>query len=101
MKLDRPQSTLLNRLGITQSIPPVFWKTFAHLRWVSLSCLLAFSLERFVYHVFDIGTLYHHSPTTLIWLLVLPLVGYALVLFRSPILSSQRRAVRITTLSIA
>lgn len=61
---------------------------------------MAFSVERFVYHVFDAGALYHNSPTTLVWLLALPLVGFAFVLFRSPILSSRRRIVRVLTLSI-
>jgi hypothetical protein len=83
------------------SIPPAFWRTFAHVRWVSLGCLMAFSLERFLYHVFDVGTLYHHSPTTRIWLLALPFAGYAIVLFRSPIFSGLRRPVRVVTLSIA
>jgi hypothetical protein len=84
-----------------QSIPPAFWKTFARLRWVSLGCLMAFSLERFIYHVFDVGTLYHQSPTTPIWLMLLPLLGYAIVLFRSPILFGQSRPLRVIALSIA
>jgi hypothetical protein len=80
--------------------PPAFWEIFARLRWVSLGCLMAFSLERFAYHVFDVGTTYHRSPTTLIWLFALPLAGFAFVLFRSPILSSGRPTVRVVALTV-
>jgi hypothetical protein len=68
------------------------------MRWVSYGCLAGFALERFAYHVFDLGTLYHKSPMTWIWLMLLPLVGYSLALFRSPLLSSRRRSVRGMTL---
>src|SRR5687767_1913918 len=81
-------------------IPPAFWKTFSHLRWIAIGCLTAFMVERLVYNLFDIGTLHHRSPGTVLWLFALPLLGFAFVLFRSPILSSRSRAVRIVALSI-
>ena len=82
-------------------LTPSLWKTFAHLRWVSLGCLMGFVVERFAYHVFDVGTLYHHSPTTFVWLLILPLIGYWFALLRSPLLSSRRCVVRVITVSLA
>jgi len=72
--------------------------TFAQIRWVSYGCLTGFALERFAYHVFDFGTTYHKSPMTWIWLIVLPFVGYSFALFRSSLLASRRRSVRVLAL---
>jgi len=77
--------------------PTILSKPLSRLLWISLGCWLCFVVERFAYNVFDFGAPYHRVPTTFLWLLVLPFVGYWFVLVRSPLLTSSRRSVRAAT----
>jgi hypothetical protein len=74
-----------------------FSKPLSRMLWVSLVCWSCFVLERFAFNVFDLGVPYHRVPTMLFWLLLLPFVGYWLVLVRSSLLTSWRRSGRVAT----
>jgi hypothetical protein len=65
--------------------------------WISLLCWLCFVVERFAYNFFDIGVPYHQVPTMFVWLLLLPFVGYWVVLVRSPLFTSVRPPSRVAT----
>jgi hypothetical protein len=65
--------------------------------WASLGCWFLFVAERFAYNVFDFGAAYNRRPTMFLWLLLLPWLCYWFLTVRSPLLTSWRRTVRVST----
>ena len=83
---------MMMRIALATLTRPLTW-----LLRVSLACWSCFVVERVAFNAFGIGTYYHRTPTTLLWVLALPFAGYWLVLVRSPLLSTWRGVARGAT----
>jgi hypothetical protein len=76
-------------------------KLLTRMLLVSLLCSLCFVIERFVYNFTGIGRGAHRSLTIFLWLLLLPWIGYWIILVRSQLCSGWRQGLRVAAFGAA
>jgi hypothetical protein len=76
---------------MTRATISILDRLATRLLFVSLVCALLFVVERFAYNVLGIGSGAHQSPLGYLWLVVLPWVGYWVVLQRSALVRQWKR----------